>query len=157
MDSFSFRDRQRSSTRNIQPSLKTRKAPLKGISYVNTPLAKHEDDAAPFTHWNKINNLSRDELRFQTVFSTNREAMKSNASQHSSFGRAREQKARKWSMKREKRDSAWSVVIKTFPLYEPITDRTVVWTTGYRQTSRQTHRQTKAFFTVGKTLSFQSR
>ena len=49
-----------------------------------------------------------------------------------------------------KRDSARSDVIKTFPLYEPIIDSTVVFKTCYRQTDtqtdRQTHRQTDKSF-----------
>ena len=39
---------------------------------------------------------------FKVLFSTNREAVKSNESQHSIFERAREKKAQKRSMKREK-------------------------------------------------------
>ena len=90
MDSFAFQDRQRISTLNTQPYFKSRKGSSNGINYENTLLVKHKHDEAPFTHWNKINDQPRDELRFQTVFSTNREAMKSNESQHSIFERARE-------------------------------------------------------------------
>ena len=36
-----------------------------------------------------------------------------------------------------KRGSAWSHVIKTFTLDQPITDSTVFLKTGYRQTDRQ--------------------
>ena len=56
-----------------------------------------------------------------------------------------------------KRDCAWSHVIKTVTLNQPTTYSTIVLKTGYRQTDRQTHRQTKAFFTVWQTLAFQSR
>ena len=58
-------------------------------------LAKHGDDAAPFTHRNKSNDQPRDELRFQTRILTNREAMKANESQNTMFERAREKKRAK--------------------------------------------------------------
>ena len=48
-----------------------------GISYENTLLVKHNDDAAPFTYWNKSNHQTRDDLRFQSRFLHNREAIKS--------------------------------------------------------------------------------
>ena len=42
------------------------KATSCGISYANTQLAKHEDDGAPFSHRNKINDQPRDGVKFQT-------------------------------------------------------------------------------------------
>ena len=73
-----------------------------GISYENTLLVKHTDDAAPFTHWNKSSDQTRDEFRFQSRFLHNREATKSNASQYSIFERARGKRARKRSIERER-------------------------------------------------------
>ena len=65
MDTCLFRDRQRMLTLNIQPSLKTRKASSTGMNYVNTPLTKHEDDEATFTHSDEISDQTRDGLRCQ--------------------------------------------------------------------------------------------
>ena len=73
-----------------------------GISYENTLLVKHKDDAAPFTHWHKINDRARDELRFQSHFLHNEEAIKSNAPHHSIFERARQKTTWKWSKWRVK-------------------------------------------------------
>ena len=112
-----------------------------GISYHNTLLVKHKDDAAPFTHWNKNQwSNERYELRFQSHFFHNREAIKSNASQYSIFERARE-KSTKAINRESKRDFARSDAIKTVTVNQSTTDPTVVLKTGYRQTDRHTDRR----------------
>ena len=103
-----------------------------GISYENTLLVKHNDDAAPFTHWNKSNDQTRDELRFQSRFLHNKEAMKSNESQYSIFERAREKRTKAINRERN-RDSSRSDAIKTLILNQPTTDSTIALKTGYRQ------------------------
>ena len=80
-----------------------------------------------------------DRLRSQTpILHTNREALKTNVSQHSIFERAREKKAQKRSIKR---DASLSDAIKAFTFNQPTTDSTVVFKTCYRQTDTQTDRQ----------------
>ena len=44
-----------------------RKASSYDIRCVSTTLAKHKDDEASFTRWNKINDQPRDGLRFRTI------------------------------------------------------------------------------------------
>ena len=62
---FSFRDRRQISTLirsfsaiKLPLSSMTRKITSNCISYVTSPLAKHKDDEASFTHGNKINDHS---------------------------------------------------------------------------------------------------
>ena len=71
---------------------------------------------------------------FKTVFSPNREALKSNESQHSIFQQEKNKKAPKWSIKRDL--FSWAHVLKTFTLKELTTDSIVVLKTGYRQTDK---------------------
>ena len=69
---------------------------------------------------------------FKPVVSTNRQAMKSNESQHSIIELTREQKGAKAINQERKIDSSSSDVIKTFTLDKPITDATVVLTLSSR-------------------------
>ena len=83
-------------------------------------------------------------LGLKTVFSTDREAVKSNESQHSIFERATDQKGAKVINQEKKKDSSSSDdVIKTVTLNRPTTDATIVLKTGYRQTDTQTHTHRK--------------
>ena len=88
-------------------------------------------------------------MGFKTVFSTNREALKSNESQHSIIERVRVKKAQKRSITSE-RDILLDLMcdIKTVTLNRPTTDSTIVLKTGYRQADTQTDGQPKYIFTV---------
>jgi hypothetical protein len=104
---------------------------------VNTKLAKHRDDGAPFTHRNKIlDDQARDSLRFQYRSLPKKETVKSNESKHFVFERAREQQGAVAINQESKRHSSCAGAIKIVSLNQSTTHCTVVLQTGYRQVDK---------------------
>ena len=137
MDSFSFRDRQRISTLNNPPSFKTGKASSNRISYVNTSLAKHEDDAEPVTNWNNIHDQARDGLIFQNRILPKQRGIDVGWVTEVDLPASKKGKGAKAINQERKRYSSWSAAIKLVAFKQPTADSTVALKTCYRQTDRQ--------------------
>ena len=91
---------------------------------------------------------------FISVFSSKREAMKSNESQHSIFERAREKKAQKRSIITKEREILLDLSWNKNRHSESTDNR--IHCDGLKN-GLQTNRQTKYIFTVWQNLVFQSR
>ena len=156
MDICSFRDRRRISTLNIEPSFKTRKASSNGMSYVNTQLAKHKDDEAPFTHWIQINDRARDGLRFQSRILHKQRGIEVEWVTALDIWARKRAKRRKSDKSREQ--ERFCLIWRNKYRHSQSTDnRFQCGLKNGLQTDRQTDGQTKYIFTVWQTLSFQSR
>ena len=115
----SSRDRRKISTlrrftaaRTVQPALTARNASSHGMTYVNTHLPKHRGDEAPFIRWNKIDDQSRDGLKFESRIRERQRGVSSNEALHSMFERPPRKGAKAIDEER-KSDSARSDAIKS--------------------------------------------
>jgi hypothetical protein len=146
VDSFSFRDRQSIKNLNIEPSFKTREATSKCMGYVNTLLAKHQDDGAAFTHWNKIKDPPRGGFRFQSRILHNSPQQRGNKVQcvtplHLRASK-RENEAKVIKMKREREKERFNLISRNKSCHcESIDNRSHCGFKNGLQTDRHTDRR----------------